>query len=256
MDWLSRFSASLAAGIFLNYILVPLVMTTALGAILRAAFGKLKERREAIAFGIAAFVLFLSLIYAVGTRPQEPHLTGAVQQVITGNGPTERDTIVVVTMNVINTGTMQTIVKNWHVTAEVNGRKYEAVFVPMPETFTFSNIPTATPGQPDSLTFHNSDNLLETSLHPIQVGALLPGVLFVMFQNVDRSIFKSGVDYTITFEDVLSRSYFAQLKTTASVGNVGLVPGIKMDATCPVPAAGLPKLGNDLTGALKTPAAE
>ena len=42
-----------------------------------------------------------------------------------------------------------------------------------------------------------------------------------------------------------------EVKTTAVIGTVGYLPGIKMDATCPIPPGGLPKLGNDITSGIK-----
>ena len=247
MDWFSRFTASVAAGLFINYLLVPLIMSTALGGMIRVAFGRLKERREQIAFGVGSFALFLTLIYALGNRTQEPILAASIQSVFIGDGSTDHESIGAIALNVINTGTMQTIVKNWRVSVEANGQKYDAVFPIMPESFTFRNIPSVSPNQPTSITLHSSDNLLEKSLTPIQVGALLPGVLFIAFQNVDRSVFKTGVTYTVTFEDVFSRLYSTQVKSSASIANVALLPGVKMDAVCPMPAGGLPKLGNDIT---------
>jgi len=254
MDWFSHFSASVAAGIFLNYLLVPLIMSTALGGMIVVAFGRLKERKEQIAFGVGSFVLFLTLIYAIGSRSQEPILTASIQSVFIGDGPTDHDNIGAIALNVVNTGTMQTIVKNWRVAVEANGQKYDAAFPLMPESFTFRNIPSATPNQPTSITLHSSDNLLEKSLAPIQVGALLPGVLFVTFQNVDKSLFKTGVTYTVTFEVVFSRQYSAQIKSNASIGNVGLLPGVKMEAVCTIPPGGPPQLGNDITSSINPPA--
>jgi hypothetical protein len=253
MDWLSRFSASVAAGIFINYVLVPMIMSTALGAIVRLAFGKLKERKEKVAFALGSFVLFLTLIFAIGTRSPQPVLAGGIQSVMTGNlGGNDRDTIAAFTVNVINTGSMQTIVKNWKVTAESNGRKYEASFPAMPDSFTFNNIPATGQNQPTAITYYKSESLLERSLKPIEVGSILPGVLFVLFQNVDAAVFRTGVDYTVTYEDVLSRQYSMEIRSSGSMGTIGFTPGVKMDATCPIPPGGLPKLGNNVTTGTKT----
>jgi hypothetical protein len=226
-------------------------MSTALGGILRVAFGRLKQRKEQIGFGLGSFVLFLMLVYSMGTSSPKPILSANIQTVFVGNGQTDHENIAAIAVNVINTGTMQTIVKNWRVSIEANGQIYNAAFPIMPESFTFRDIPSATPNSPTSVTLHGSDNMLEKSLTPIQVGAMLPGVLFVVFPNVDKAIFKTGVTYNVIFEDVLSHQYSAQAKSNASVGAVGLTPGLKMDATCPVPPGGLPKLGNDITSSIK-----
>ncbi len=46
MDWVSHFTASVAAGIFIKYLLVPLIMSTALGGMLTVAFGRLKHAKS------------------------------------------------------------------------------------------------------------------------------------------------------------------------------------------------------------------
>src|SRR5713226_6601028 len=236
MDWVSHFTASVAAYSqrgCRNFYKISVGAADYVDGTRRNAyccFWAPETRKEQIAFGVASFVLFLTLIYAVGTRGQEPELSASIQSVFVGNGQTDHDNIVAIALNVINTGTMQTIVKNWRVSIEANGQTYSAAFPLMPESFTFREIPSATPNQPTSVTLHSSDNLLEKSLSPIQVGAMSPGVLFVVFQNVDKSVFKAGVTYNVAFEDVLSRQYATQIRSTASIGTVGLLPGLKMDA--------------------------
>jgi hypothetical protein len=116
----------------------------------------------------------------------------------------------------------------------------------MPKTFTFNKIPRTSLNQPESLTFHNEDNIVEKSLKPIEIGALLPGILFVVFQNVDQAVFRTGVTYTVTFEDVLSREYSATIKSSGQSSEMGLVPGLKTEMSCPIPPGGLPKIGSDL----------
>jgi hypothetical protein len=234
-----------------KYSLGVLVMTGAAQIVLTYAFNKLKKRREIISFWIGSFVLLSFLFYFVGNREQQPNLVGNVQQVIVGPTAVDRESVAVLSIHVVNTGTMQTIARNWKVEAEANGAKYDAVFVQMPSTFIFKNLPRTSPSQPESVSFSSSDNIIEKSLLPIQVGALLPGVLFAVFQNVDQSIFKGVVTYTVRFEDVLSRGYSASIKSTGRADTVGIIPGIHQQASCPVPSGGLPKLDGDdlLTGA-------
>jgi hypothetical protein len=226
------------------------IMTGAAQLVLRYAFNKLKKRREIVAFWIGSFVLILGLIYSLGSHEQQPNLVGGVQQVLAGPTATDRDTIAVLSLHIVNIGTMQTIARNWKVEAEASGAKYDAIFVQMPSTFIFNKLPRTSPVQPESVSFSSGDNIIEKSLTPIQVGALLPGVLFVMFQNVDQSVFKGVVTYTVSFEDVLSKRYSTSIKSSGRADTVGIVPGIHQQATCPIPPGGLPKLddGNLLTG--------
>jgi hypothetical protein len=79
------------------------------------------------------------------------------------------------------------------------------------------------------------------------VGAILPGILFVVFQNVDESVFRSGADFKITFEDVLSKQYSMTISSSGKMDNVTTFPGVHTDMVCPVPPGGIPKLGNDIS---------
>lgn len=227
------------------------IMTGAGQVILTYVFKKLKSRREIIAFWGGSLVLFLTLIAVVGNQAQRPNLVASIQQGLSGSGQGDREIITVLALNIINTGTMQSIIKNWRVHAEVGGLKYDAAFAQMPPTFTFKDIPRVTLNQPTSITYSNQDNLIEKSLTPIQVGALMPGILFVVFQNVDRSVFNGQIVYTVTFEDVLSRVYTASVRSTGQIAQVGLVPGLKNEMSCPIPPEGLPKVGSDLLENLK-----
>ena len=235
MDWLYQVSASIAASLIFKFIVVPLLMTIASAGVLRFAFNKLKKGKEIIAFGVGCFLLFLTLI-VLFARPQQPELSGGIQSVITGQAPgSERDIVAFFTINIINTGSMQTIVKSWKVEASSNGRKYDAVFSKMPPTFTFNNIPRSSPMQAESVTFKGEDDILEKALVPLQVGAIMHGVLFVLFQNVDSSVFKAGVDYKITFEDVFSKQYSMSLSSTGKMDNLATFPGVHTDMVCPLP---------------------
>lgn len=226
------------------------VMTLAAQYVLKHAFNKLKKRQEVIAFCGGSMVLLFLLFTVLGSRPEpvRPKLIGSLQQAVSGllSPASERDTVFILSANIINTGTMQTIVKNWKVSASAGGNTYDAVFMQMPPSFTFNKIPQVVANQPDSITFKKADDIVEKALTPIQVGALLPGIIFVVFQNVDQSIFKSGVTLTVTFEDVLSTQYSMTIQTSGRTGVVALMPGLKTEYSCPVPPGGMPKIGSDL----------
>jgi hypothetical protein len=250
LDFIKNVAENVTSAILLNYVLVPLIMTTALGAILMGVFDRLKQRKEIYTFYASSFVLFMALIYAIGTPTAKPQLNGGIQSVVAGNIGSDRDTIVVLAANIVNTGTMQTIVKNWRVSVRANGHEYQGAFPQMPDNLTFNNIPNVSPNQPTAITYHKSDSLLEKSLMPIQSGSILTGLLFAAFQNVDSSVFKGGAEYTISYEDVFSRSYTMQISTTGSVGVVMIPPGIKAEMACRLPPGGAPKLGNDITSSI------
>jgi hypothetical protein len=185
------------------------------------------------------------LFYLIGTRSQEPNLVGALQSVFAGVSPAnERETVAIFTIGIVNTGGMQSIVKGWNVEASSNGVKYQGSFAPMPKTFTFNNIPRITEEQPESVTFKNEDNILEKGLFPVQPGAFLQGIVFVMFRNVDPAIFKGVVDYNVSYEDVLSKKYSMPLKSTGQIGPVALNPGLHTEAVCRGPSWSPPTTGS------------
>jgi hypothetical protein len=246
-DFLNGILSSLVASLLFKYFVVPIIMTSIFGGVLRFAFNKLNEGKQIISFGIGSFLLFVLLMVIVA-RPQQPELNGGIQGIVAGKSPgSDRDVAAIFTINITNTGSMQTIVKSWKVEATANGRKYEAVFPPMPKTFTFNNIPHINENQPESITYKVEDNILEKSLVPLQVGAIMPGILFVVFQNVDESVFRSGADYKITFEDVLSKQYSMTIASSGKMDNITTFPGVHTDLVCKVPPGGVPKLGNDIS---------
>jgi hypothetical protein len=222
------------------------VMTGAIQLIVRRAFHLLKDKREIAALWAGGFILFSAMVYSLGTRPQSPALVASIQQSLLGPNTGTRDTVAILALNVINTGTMQTIVQNWRVQAFIDGQQYDGVFAQMPSTFTFNNIPRTSLNQAESITFHNVDNIVEKSVTPIQVGALLPGIIFVIFQNVPVTTFRPGTIIRVTFHDVLSKEYTAEAKIEAQLGTIGTVPGLHSELACPVPPGGPPKLGNEL----------
>jgi hypothetical protein len=251
---------SLAGGIaydLFKYLVGPLIVSLLATAVLRTAFHKLKQWRELFVFWGGTFLLCMILFFFMGSRPQQPNFEGGIQQAFSGGLPgSDRDTIAVIALNIINTGNMQSIVKNWKIQATANGNTYEGVFVQMPPSFTFNNIPRTTVNQPNSITFHSEDNIIERALKPIEVGAMLTGILFVEFENVDQSVFRSGVTFDVSYEDVLSRSYAVSIKGNGQFGQVGSIAGLHTEMACPIPPGGLLKIQtNPLATPVPAPAA-
>lgn len=229
------------------------VMTAAIQLILARALHVIKAKREIISLWIGGVVLFSALIYSLGMRAQQPYLDGKIVQGMSGPVPgSERDSIAVIALNITNTGSMQSIVQGWKVQAIVGNNTYDAVFIQMPPSFTFNNIPRTSLNQPTAITFHAQDNIVERALTPIAVGALLPGILFVEFSNVDQSVFRGSVIYKVTYQDVLGRSYSAQATSNGQIGPISVPAGIHSELACPAPqtvTGSLPKL----TPPLSTP---
>jgi hypothetical protein len=220
-----------------------IIVTLMLTFIAKMIFKKLSKMRETIYFASAMFVAIFTTLLLANPLSQGPNFAGGIQQVMTGPFNNDHDTIGVITMSLVNTGSMQSIAKNWTAEAVINGRKYTPSFLfPAPKNITFTGLERGGANAPTAMTFHSEDSILEKSTSPIQPGALMTGVLFIFFQNVEPSVFKTGADFTVNYEDVFSKKYASTMKTTAKFESVGTFPGLHTDMVCPIPPGGLPKL--------------
>jgi len=98
----------------------------------------------------------------------------------------------------------------------------------------FSSAEQVIPGTPSGIVYHGDDDLLDKTAFPIPAGGLAKGILFVLFRGVAPDVFKAGADYTISYEDALSRKYNAYITSTAQSGPVPVSTGIHADLMCPV----------------------
>jgi hypothetical protein len=248
MQWFfDNLAGGVAYDLFKYYVLGPLIVAILSTTILRYAFQKLHERREQIVFFVGIFAVFVVLFFFVGTKPQQPNLIGTIQQVAAGQtAPNSRDTIAIITIGIVNTGGMQSIVKQWRVQAKSQGNIYEGIIVPMQKNFTFDNIPKITEDQPESVTYKAEDDIVQKGLSPIQTGAFLQGIMFSLFRNVDGSVFKGPMEYEVSYEDALSRKYIMPAKYSGQMGVFPATPGLHTEAVCRQGSWPLP----DVTGSL------
>jgi hypothetical protein len=229
---------------FFRWLAVSLIVAIGATTVVKVVFDKLKENKETFTFLAMSFVVVLALCYLIAAKPQQPILAGTIQSIATGGLSNDaKDTVAIVSMSIMNSGTMPSIPRNWTVQAVINGQTYTPSFVPMPKTFTF-NLPEAGPNSPKAIVYHGEDDLLQKSVLPIQPGGLMAGLLFVVFEGIPASVFQSGgADFTVTYQDVLSNKYEATQRTTAKFSNIPIVPGLHTDLACPVPPGG-PALPN------------
>ncbi|MGB8277012.1 MAG: hypothetical protein WCF20_03635 [Methylovirgula sp.] len=223
-----------------------LVVTIAATAVARRALGLLQERKQEFTFAAGIFVLTCILFIFLSPPRPRPNIEADIQQTVGAASTKTRDYIVVFSINIINSGQMPSIIKNWRVTATVSGTTYEAMFPPVPENYTLQTPPGSNPDQPLSITYHKQDNIVVKGLTPIQVGSMLTGILFVDFHNIDPEIFRGIVDYSVTFTDVLSKQYSLTAKSTGRIDGIGAIPGLHTDMVCRIqkttsePAASAP----------------
>jgi hypothetical protein len=224
---------------FIKWGIGALIVTGALAFIARLT-KRLESVRDIVYFSIAAFVAVFALIFLIAPRTQGPQLAGTLQTITAGGINSDHDTIVVIALNVLNSGTMQSIVKNWNVTSTINSRIYQGSFlIPPPKDFTFKSTVIG-PNIPTSITYHGDDNIIEKAMTPIPQGGLMAGLLFVEFHDIAPSVFAAGADYTVSFEDALSRKYSVGGTSTAKLGPIAAATGIHADLVCPAPPPGPP----------------
>jgi hypothetical protein len=226
----------------IKIVVLSLVMTAAMDRIAKIFTDRLKEWRQQVIFCGGTFLIFIAIFSVIGTRTVRPDLQGSLINVIAGApSGSNRQTIAVFSLTIINAGAMQTIVKNWRVTAMSNNRTYAGVFGIMPEVFTFNSIPSnGTKNQPTSVTYHREDNLIERTTKPVEIGGLAAGILFVVFDDIDTGIFTGGADFKITYEDVLSKQYELYISSSAKADLITAMPGVHTELACPIPPGGLP----------------
>jgi hypothetical protein len=170
-----------------------------------------------------------------------PQLAGSVQQITAGGYNNGHDTIAVVTIGVQNSGSMQSIAKNWSLTAKIGDNSYEGSFIiPPPKAFTFTltetEIKENSASNPTGITYQGADNILDKVINPIPPGGLTEGLLFVQFRGVAPTVFATGASYTVAFEDVFDRKYSIPFSSSAKKGPFMMVSGLHSDLVCPAPS--------------------
>ena len=218
-----------------KYVVLSVIVAAAGTALAQRISTKLKTYKELGPVFLLGFVAIFVVLFALGGKSQQPNFIGGIPTVTAGNLNNGHDTVLILSMSVINTGNAQSIVKNWNVQAALNGATYNGVFSEMPPAFTFNIGQDRGPDFPTSITYKSEDDLLAKGTSPIPPGGMLAGTLFVVFKNVDASIFKAGADITVTYEDFYSRKYAATKKMTAEFGPVAVIPGLHTVMACPLP---------------------
>lgn len=217
------------------------IMIASSNILISRVWGRIKNLKEIAIFWACAFLLLVSAVTVLGSKPQEPNLIGGISAGLSGGTQGSHDTVAVLSMSIINTGSMQTIVKQWGVTAELNGTTYQGSIVTQPHDLTFD---TSGHGEknPTSVIHRAQDNILEKSLTPIQSGALVAGDLFVVFSDAAPEIFRLGAVVTVTYEDVFSKHYAVASKMGGKIAISLPQPGLHTEMVCPAPPGMIPPL--------------
>ena len=194
----------------LKQIFGALIVSTA-ATFIAKRFKLFESSREILYVFSALFIAVFALIFLIAPRTQGPQLAGSAQTVLAGGiNPVDQDqdTIAVIAMTILNSGSMQSVAKNWNVRAIIDSKTYDGAFlIPAPKEFRF-NATSKEPGRPTGIIYHGDDSLIEKTMNPIATGGMVAGDLFVAFRGVPPSTFSRGADFVVTYEDALSRKYF------------------------------------------------
>jgi hypothetical protein len=236
-DWKEIYSSTIDGAIYdlIKYLFAPIVMSGVF-ALVGQYLEWFKNFRQLLLVSAAVFVISLMCFSIFAPRSQSPQLAGTIESVLMGPMNDGKDTIAVFVVNVVNSGTMQSIIKNWSITSTINSRTYAgALLVPPPPAFTFTsqdkNVPS---GTASSITYHGDDDLLAKTNVPIPAGGLTKGVLFILFRGVSSDVFKTGADFTIGYEDALSKRYSVYITSTAQAAPIPVSSGIHAELMCPI----------------------
>jgi hypothetical protein len=221
-------------------LLVPAIVTVSGTIIMRTIFQKLKPWKEMASFVLWTFIALVTVFYFIGSRPSEPRLVGSVTAAVTGGTNNGKDTMAIITMNIINAGTMQSIVKGWQVSAIINGNKYDGSLAQMPKDVRLL-MPDLGIDSPSELIYHSDDDILIKTISAIQPGSMVPGTIFVIFKGVDPNVMKAGADIIVSYEDVFSKGYTTTVRITARSSVLGVTAGLHTDMVCRIPPGGVPK---------------
>jgi hypothetical protein len=223
----ASFIGSQLAGQLLSEFVMAIAAALGITTAVKRGLGKLHDNKDTYWFFGSAFVVSLVLILSLQSLPSlKPDLHAQVLQTTeVGTFPNLNITTPVVqfAVQVENTGTMQTIAKNWKLTTTVDGHSYQGIGMQVPDILPIMD------SKGFLLTYYRS-SLVEQALHPIISGGQVTGLLLFNFPNFHKDFFKNrSPTFEISFEDVNSREYSTSVtlqEGQQTTENSAYIPGL------------------------------
>lgn len=138
-----------------------------------------------------------------------PKLEGNIVYTILGKAPVDGKIVpgVFIFAAISNTGTVQSAVTGFRVSAKKDGSLYQGVILAPVNNVTVQTIfPEINSNQ--TIIIHKEDALYSKSLTPIQPGGVIYGFLVISFPNlVDYTVLSGGFEIDLTFFDAFSKRY-------------------------------------------------
>jgi hypothetical protein len=212
----------------LSAAVVTLLATAALFALIRWAFGLLKQSRQQITFLIASpiflFVIFGGVLTTIAYLQPRPNFKTYIRMASTV-GKTDLDikSPVVLVVSIANIGNMQSTADGWQLTTELDRNKFDGVPVTLsPDTRVAV---TSNAGIP----FHFAPGgwLYSKGLESIEPGEMVTGFLIFQFPQLQPDAFARGTSkLTLKFADIMERTYVVRIEADQLNGRVPYFPGV------------------------------
>jgi hypothetical protein len=141
---------------------------------------------------------------------------------VTDDAPVEAARVVVFG-SFVNSGQMPSVLYDWQLTAEMNGKMYKGE----PSTlgqFTITE-------KDRTITYFADDALYERALTPVPIGGIVQGVLLFVFPKLDQDSFPDGTKFTLTFLDAINRRYTHVVTSGSGTTRLGYLPGLHQELT-------------------------
>jgi hypothetical protein len=205
-----------------------LLLTVALFALARWAFGLIRQKRQQIAFCIATpillFVAFASAVFAIAYFQPRPDFKAYVRMASTANTTDVAvKTPLVLVISIANVGTMQSTVDDWQLTVDLNNGRY------------FGTLAAVTPesrmrfrsGSGGGYYLFPEGWLYTKGLESIAPGEMATGFLIFQFPELSSGeLSRPAARFSLTFHDILQRPYDLRIGSDRLNSHTPFFPGV------------------------------
>jgi hypothetical protein len=203
---------------------VALSIAAALGltAAAQRGLGLLSDRKQTVWFASSIFVVAFLFFFAVW-RTATPNLQGSILFISADGQMADKSNVpgpLSLAATITNIGGMQSIVRDWRLTATADGHVYEG------QPFAVSEIVNIGDRGGTTATYFHA-NLVEHGLIPIAVGGQATGLLMFYFPKLPNDFFHTrNPTLILYFKDVLGRQYSVVQPMTAELNQITYTPGL------------------------------
>ena len=167
--------------------MIALVATSPLYGVFKYAFDALQKKKQVIAFWLSVPLVILMFVVTLRTLVvPAPNLVPNLEMLAyggIGSMKVENQNPVAIVDTITNSGNMPSVVTDFHLTATLHGRIYEALRIAMPDIISLSD-----KNNSGTVRYLGTDALYERGTHAISPGGLVAGVLLFNFSQSIRRL--------------------------------------------------------------------